>query len=1016
MENLLIQFLTPILGPMGVSQADLTTYVSKCIGYINAILIATVVMIVVMVAAHFVVKKGTRHVVRWTAALAWLLVIVLVANLVCFGPLYGNLSMMLNSTGKLTDETIANSEAVVKEVGEDGMVLVKNTGLLPLSSDVKNLNVFGWDSSAPIFGGTGSGSGDTSNAVGIIQSLQDAGYATNEELTQIYKDYHDGRAGGMNISSTDWTLYEPTMDYYTDDVMKAATDFSNTAVICLGRSGGEGSDLPMDMKALIDGTYDIRDQVAAPAAVGNYNYFNSVYFNNGDYDDFDEGEHYLQLSNTEEALVDLVCSNFENVIVLVNANNTMELSWVDDYPQIGAVILAPGTGVTAMAALGEILKGDINPSGRTVDTFVKDLTKTPTYNNVGNFAFTNVDDLKDAIAANDNAYEGSISFVNYVEGIYVGYKFWETAAEEGLINYDEMVQYPFGYGLSYTTFSQEIQNFDASGDNITFDVLVTNTGSVAGKDVVEVYFTPPYTNGGIEKASVNLIEFGKTDTLEAGASQTVSFSIPKEELASYDSEGIKVSGGGYILEAGEYTISVRSDSHTVIDSETFTVTSDEIGHDSDMIPAVNHFDYAKGDVTYLSRADGFANYDEATAAPSADAYVMSDEVREAVTASAVGFYDPTLYDDSNDVMPTTGADNGMKLSDMTGKSYDDPDWDKLLDQLTIDDMSLLVNLGGWQTAAISSVGKIATFDSDGPAGVNNFITGNMGTIFPAETLMAQTWSKTLLSKVGDAMGREFSDLNNYGWYGPAMNMHRSAFAGRNFEYYSEDGVLSGRLAAEQVNAAAATGTYGYIKHFVLNDQETNRCAFLLTYSNEQAMREIYMRPFEITVKNFEYQNLAVMSSFNWIGTVPAGANYDSLTTVLRDEWGFRGMVETDYDGSYGYQIADHCVRAGNDLMLGFNAPGASTPGDGFVSSTANSNELTDTGAATLVIALRQSCKNILYTTCNSGFYTNGNADEQGMDNMTKMFIAIDVVAALVVIAIEVIVLMRWLKKKKAAAN
>ena len=264
------------------------------------------------------------------------------------------------------------------------------------------------------------------------------------------------------------------------------------------------------------------------------------------------------------------------------------------------------------------------------------------------------------------------------------------------------------------------------------------------------------------------------------------------------------------------------------------------------------------------------------------------------------------------------------------------------------------------------------------------------------------------------MGQEFADLNNYGWYGPAMNTHRSAFAGRNFEYYSEDGVLAGHFAAAMINAAAAKGVYGYIKHFALNDQETNRCSFLLTYSNEQAMREIYLKPFEIAVKNFQYQTLAVMSSFNWIGTVPAGMNYDLLTTVLRNEWGFRGMVETDYDGSYGYQITDHCVRAGNDLMLGFNAPGASTPADFFVTSSANSNELTDIGSATLVKALRQSCKNILYTTGNSGFYTNGNPDEAGMDNMTKMFIGIDVGAAVVLIAIEAIVLVRWIKKRKAA--
>jgi beta-glucosidase len=809
----------------------------------------------------------------------------------------------------------------------------------------------------------------------------------------MYTAYSSTRGGAdssLSISSTDWTLPEPTIDYYTDDIMTEATGFSDVAVICLGRSGGEGADEPTDMYAVIHGTYDIRNEVSV--APDNYNYYNSVYTNNGDYDDFDEGEHYLQLSNTEENMIDLVCSTFDKVIVVVNANNTMELGWVDEYDSIGAVIWAPGTGATGMAALGEILSGAVNPSGKTVDTFVYDLTDTPYYNNIGNFSYTNVDDIKEANAAADAASEGNLAFVNYVEGIYVGYKFYETAATEGFINFDQKVQYPFGYGLSYTTFTQSIQNFKDNGDSVSFDVLVTNTGSVAGKDVVEVYFTPPYTNGGIEKSSVNLVQYEKTQSLEPGASETVSFTINKEDMASYDSSEIKVSGGGYILEAGEYTISIRSDSHTVLDEATFTVASDidysKTARTSDGIAAVNQFDYAEGNVTYLSRADGFANYATVTAAPTEDAYVMDDETRAAVEASAFATYDPTLYDDPNDVMPTTGADNGLTLADLTGADYDDERWDDLLDQLSIDDMALMINLGGWQTAKIDSVGKVATNDCDGPAGVNNFITGNYGTSFPSEVLMAQTWSKEMAAKIGDAMGQEYEDLENWGWYGPAMDGHRSAFAGRNFEYYSEDGVLAGYFAAAQVNAAAEHGVYAYIKHFALNDQETNRCAFLLTFSNEQAMREIY-------VKNYTGTGLAVMSAFNWIGTKPANGSYELLTTVLRDEWGFVGMVETDYDGSYGYMISDHCVRSGNDLLLGFNYQ--------------ESNIFTDTDSATCVLAMRQACKNILYTVGNSGAYTKA-ADSSGLEPMTKMFIIIDVIVAVVLIAAEVIMIIGCRKK------
>ena len=644
----------------------------------------------------------------------------------------------------------------------------------------------------------------------------------------------------------DWTLPEVPAADYSDEIMENAKEFSDKAAIVISRTGGEGADLPKDMNAVINGTYDIAKEVAVNAKGKenlNYQYLKGTYTNNGDYDDFDEGEHYLQLSNTEEAMIDLVCSTFENVIVVINSNNTMELDWVDDYDSIGAVILAPGTGETGMSALGEIINGAVNPSGKTADTFVKDLTQTPTYNNSGNFSYENVKDLKKTIAKKDGAYQGNMSFVNYVEGIYVGYKFYETAAEEGLIQYDDYVKYPFGYGLSYTTFSQEMKDFEVGEDAVTFNVEITNTGDVAGKDVVEVYYNPPYTNGGIEKASVNLIQYEKTETLEPGDSQTIAFSIPLEDMASYDSQCIKTENGGYILEAGDYTISIRSDSHTVLDEETFTLDKDidysETGRSTDGVAATNQFaDYSTGTATYLSRADGFANYEDATAAPAEEAYEMDDETMALMESISTASYDSTLTDNADDVMPTTGADNGLKLADLTGKAYDDEDWDKLLDELSIEDMVNLVNVGGWQTVELSSIGKIATSDCDGPAGVSNFVTGVYGTAYPSEVLMAQTWNKDLLYLVGASMGQEYKDANNYGWYGPAMNLHRSAFAGRNFEYYSEDSVLSGYMAAAEVNGAATQGVYAYIKHFALNDQETNRCSFLHLQPSRPSVRLI----------------------------------------------------------------------------------------------------------------------------------------------------------------------------------
>ena len=992
MVGFLAKLLSPIFGPMGVSEADLNMYIGMVQGYVWVILIALLAMIVVLILAKFA-KKGKKHLIRWNAVLAWLAIVCICVNLMCYGPLKNNVSGFLNaSKAELSEETVSASKEVIKKVGEEGLVLVENNGLLPLTG-VSALNVFGWGSTNPILGGTGSGSSDGSTAVGILGSLKDAGFATNEELTKIYTDYRADRPV-VAMQSQDWTLPEPTVDAYTDAVMSQAKGFSDVALIVISRSGGEGADLPVDMNAVIHGTYDIAETVSV---TGQYGYYRGVYTNNGSYDDFEPGEHYLELSVTEENMVEKVCSEFDKVVVIINANNAMELGWVRDYPQIGAVILAPGAGNTGLAGLGEILSGAVNPSGHTVDTYVYDLTTTPTWNNFGNFAYDNVTDLKQAVAAADSAYEGNMAFVNYVEGIYVGYKFYETAAEEGLIDFAEQVQYPFGYGLSYTSFDKQIQNFSADGDAVSFDVVVTNTGSVAGKDVAEIYFTPPYTNGGIEKASVNLIDFAKTQILEPGASETLSFSIPKESFAAYDT-GLKIQGGGYILEAGDYTVSVRSDSHTVVAEESFQIASDisyADGRPSDLIPAVNQFeDYSRGSFEQLSRADGFANYETAVAAP-AD-FAMSDEIRAVIETYAVGFYDPTKLDDPNDVMPTLGAKNGLKLADLTGKSYEDPDWDKLLDQLSFQDMASMINVGGWQTVAVDSVGKIGTSDCDGPAGLSNFITGAYGTAYPSEVLMAQTWNTELIEEMGEAMGQEYADVNNYGWYGPAMNTHRNAFAGRNFEYYSEDGVLAGKMAVAEINGGGSKGLYPYIKHFALNDQEGNRCSFLLTFASEQAIREIYLKPFEIATKGYEHTQRAVMSSFNWIGTEPSCANNNLLNNVLRGEWGFVGMVETDYDGSYGYMISDHCVRNGNDLMLGF--------------AMAASNQFTDE-SATATLAMRQACKNILYTVGNSGYYTNGSSG--GMDNMTKIFLGADIGVAVLIAAVEAILLINAKKKKSA---
>lgn len=1002
MLQFLIRLLTPVFTNMGVAPTDVQQYVESLGGYIYAIAGLFVVAAAVMIAAHWLVKKGTRHVVRWSAGIAYVIIVTVLANVICFGPMYNNLAPILNGRGSVSEESAAASRAIIRETGEEGMVLLKNEGTLPFDQGT-NLNVFGWASTNPIYGGTGSGSADSSTAIDILTSLTDAGFRINQSLVDLYTEYSPNRNLGGNVVSvsfTDWSLPEPTVDYYTEELMEEAKEFSDQAVIVISRSGGEGQDVPIDMNAVIHGTYDTRDEVADGNE--NYNYFASTYTNNGDYDDFDPGETYLELSNTEEAMIEKVCAEFDQVAVVINANNAMELGWVDEYDSIGAVILAPGTGATGMAALGDILNGTVNPSGRTVDTYVYDLADTPSYNNYGSFLYRNADDLKTAFTEADVSFQGVLPFVNYVEGIYVGYRFYETAAEEGFINYEEKVQYPFGYGLSYTTFTQTIENFADHGDTVSFDVRVTNTGSAAGKDVVEVYYTPPYYNGGIEKASVNLIDFGKTQVLEPNASEIISFELAKEDFASYDSRGIKTADGGYVLEAGDYVLSIRSDSHRALDEVTFHVEEDidysVNGRASDLEVAVNQFqDRSTGKVTYLSRTDGFANYEEATAAPSEEMYLMDEETRAFIMEKSVAYYDPTKYDNPDDVMPVTEAKNGVVVADLTGKSYDDPLWEDLLDQLSVDDMIHMVNLGGFQTVAVKSIGKVGTLDSDGTSGLNDWYIGVYGTAYSTELLIAQTWNKELAYRIGEAQGAEYADCRIFGIYAPAMNTHRSAFTGRNFEYYSEDGVLAGHMGANTINGLAEKEVYAYIKHFVLNDQETNRCCFLQTYTDEQPLREIYMKPFEISVKNFTGDALAVMTSFNFIGDTWTGADARLLNRVLRGEWGFKGMVLTDWNGSYGYQNTDDAVRNGNDAMLGF--------------FSAESNQITNI-SATMVQAMRQACKNILYTVANSGNYTIEDPNAGKMDNMTKLFAAIDASVAILSLGILFLVYRRYFRKKR----
>lgn len=958
-----------------INMADVMNVIGSLTPYLIAIgvLFALALIITFAVNKKTVKEVATRKIVHSESWLVALVGIVVAVSMMLTGPLSTLLNNATTTKYMLSDTTVSKANELAKEVQSEAITMLKNDDSnLPLSN--KKVNVFGWGSTNPVYGGTGSGSmSDQYETVSMLDGMKQAGLKTNTELSKLYTDYRKDRPE-VGMFAQDWTLPEVPAKQYSDKLVSDAKDFSDEAVVVLTRVGGEGADLPTDMKAK-----------------------GITYKNNSkDYDDFQKGESFLQLSKTERDMIDLVTSNFKKVTLVYNGANTFQFDFLNDYPQIQSVVWCPPAGQTGFSALGEVLAGETNPSGKTSDTFLKDLTKSVSYNNFGKFEYTNMADK----AAKYKGFTGDDvtaipGFVNYSEGIYVGYKFYETASDEGLINYDDTVAFPFGYGLSYTSFDQKLDSVKYKGGKVTVTATVTNTGDKAGKDVVEVYYNPPYTDGGIEKASKNLAGFEKTKELQPGESQKVTVKFDDDDMASYDYKGAKA----YVLEKGDYDISIQSDSHHVIDhkaitvKDTVTYDSDSNTHNGDKTVATNQFDDVAGDVTYLSRADHFANYKEATAAPTN--FKMSDKAKETFYNNSN--YDPKKFDKDSDKMPTTGAKNGLKLSDMYGKDYDDADWDKLLDQLTFDDMDNLIANGGYGTQAVKSVGKIQLTDADGPASLNNNFTGVGSIGFPASTAFACTWNKDLAKQFGEMIGDMAHDMHVAGWYAPAMNIHRNAFSGRTFEYFSEDSLLSGVMASSEISGAKSKGVYSFMKHFALNDQETKRTEMLCTWTNEQAMREIYLKPFEMSVKEGGAQ--AVMSSFNYIGNTYAGADSALLQTVLRGEWGFKGFVLTDYFGGYGYQNADQEVRAGNDSML---------------ATTKITNHIADK-SATSVKAMRQAAHNILYTAANSWQYANGEPKVATPIWKTAMYVAWGVVAVLV-IGLEFLTIKRYLSRKKAVAT
>lgn len=818
---------------------------------------------------------------------------------------------------KSAEEASKKSAEICEQVEEEGAVLLTNhNNSLPLNKS-SNVSVFSQSSVDFVIGSTG-GSGEISASELTLQSaLENVGINVNPTLINFYKsmNYHrkiGGLAQGTSKDPFLWSINEIPYSKYTDEVKNSYKNYNDAAIVVISRTGAENADLPTDMASA-----DSRNKRGSTSI--------------------------LELDTDEKELLKNVTNNFDKVIVLLNTTNAFECGFLDDY-DIDACLWVGGAGQYGLNAIARLLVGDSNPSGHLADTYAYDVFSSPAMQNWGNFAYVD-----------DSGKETGHHYVTYAEGIYVGYKYYETRYEDKIMNqgnageydYDSVVQFPFGYGLSYTEFTWS--NFDYALDDKTINikVTVTNTGEKAGKEVVQFYTQSPYTqydiDNQIEKSAVNLMGFAKTDILDPNQSETVKISIPLERLKSYDANGL----GTYLLEKGDYYFTVAENSHEAINNilkvKGYNVngkenlcekdTLEEIIYNKDTTTnteIVNQFEDANGDKKYLSRHDwssmnnnGLRDGTNENNRYDNDGYIYEQKITPELkeTLEKTG-YEAANAPEQEYSDPTFNANNKKVLIDMKGKEFNDPEWDPLLDQLRIKELEQMVTSSGHKTYAIPSVGKPYATDSDGTSAWKSFIGDgvNAGGM-PNETVQASTFNTELEYEVGQIMGElalwakvtaSAQTTNLTGWYAPAMNLHRTPFGGRNFEYYSECPMLSGIIGSSVVKGATDKGVITYIKHFAFNEQETNRMTNNVTWSTEQALRETYLLPFEMSIK--EGGSLGVMTAYPRVGTTWTGGSYALITNVLRKEWGFNGFVITDYmDGDY--ENCDQMLAAGGDAAL-----------------------------------------------------------------------------------------------------
>ena len=839
---------------------------------------------------HYLQKHIRRFFMKKIVVLVVVLLIVALIGNAAY-PIIHNLSVIMSQEyTDQTEEAKAAREAGEKfatEISDEGIILLKNENdLLPLVN--KKVNIFGDDAYNFKYSGGGSGAVDLTNCVTLFKGLEMAGIEFNPVLHKMYQEMGlDETATGSNnlfVMLTSFLFGAKTEDinsndYLTDKVLADAKAYSDQAIVVLSNDAVESTDCSLEA---------------------------------------------LKLTENRKELIRTVAENFEHVIVIVNVGNATELSIVDEYDSIEAVVWTGIPGTKGCISLGKVLTGEVNPSGRLVDTYAHDVSSAPASENFGDYKYENID---------------GIGFINYEEGIYVGYRYYETRYAGDEEAYWKAVQYPFGHGLSYTDFSWETADFSVADGVVTWQVKVTNVGDRAGKDVVQLYFSAPYIPGGIEKSAIELAAYDKTKLLAPGESETLTLSYDIRDMSSYD----MITEQAYVLDPGTYEIKLARNVHKIVETKTYEV-GEKVVYDTDDAtgkPIENRFDYADGDLTYLSRNDWEGTYptDKDTN------YVASEELLAAIEA----YKNPTP---SSDPIPTTGAKNNIKLEDLRGLSYDDEKWGQFLDQFTYQELKSFFCEGGWHSNAIDRLGIPSTRMLDGPAGINSMFVPVSAAAYPTEMMVASTWNDDLAYQLGAHIGREAVAYDIQVWYAPAMNLHRTAQGGRNFEYYSEDPVLSGMIAASTIRGAQDQGVIVTIKHFVLNNEETNARSGIHCWINEQAFRELYLRPFEISVK--EGGANGAMSAFTHIGYKWSGANPELLQDVLRTEWGFTGFVTTDACMPGGFMDAGLACRNGNDLML-----------DMGLGDCANSVEKAyKADSAGVLRGLRECAHNICYSILN----------------------------------------------------